>query len=453
MPNLKTTTGLQSAHLIMKDKIKTAQKTIAQSLPDKLEPPAPAFQTPLTRDIATGSDERQHIEIDFHQQAKSGQLVSGDAFFSSRINSEDRLVAVLADGLGSGIKANVLATLTGTMALKCITHEMSAGRVAAAVAEILPVDSSRGMAYSTFTIIDIDGQRRVRLVEHENPPALLLRGNRVVPLKRESRPLPKRRRREVKSATNLLLSCEFSARPGDRLLFCSDGITQAGIGGEIPGNGWSMEAVGEYALELVGKNPDISARELSRRLVQQALRRDEGVARDDISCAVIYVRQPRRLLIATGPPMRSENDAELVELISRYPGRKVVAGGTTAAIVARERQQMIELCDEELGSDLPPSSKLPGIDMVTEGMITLTAVAEILEETTRVFWKRQSPAARMAALMLDSDIIEFVVGTRINETLVAPDVPRYLDIRRNLIERLRRLLADRHLKKTTIRYI
>jgi hypothetical protein len=399
------------------------------------------------------NNEQRHVEIDFCQQAKGGQLVCGDAIFSTRISSEDRLVAVLADGLGSGIKANVLATLTGTMALKCVTHDMDAARVAAVVAEILPVDSVRAMAYSTFTIVDVDGRRRVRLVEHENPPALLLRGNCAVNLGKQSMPLPPGRRAEVPSATNVILSSDFEAESGDRLLICSDGLAQAGLGSSATLHGWGMDGVSHYALELLRDHPDISAREMTRRLVQQAVRCDRGIAHDDISCMVLYFRQPRRLLVATGPPMRPESDADLVDLISRFPGRKVVAGGTTAAIFAREKDQPLRLCHEDLDSDLPPGSRLAGIDLVTEGMLTLTAVAEILAKDTEVVGPRNNPATRLAGLLLDSDIIEFVVGTKINETLVSPDVPMYLDIRRNLVERLRRLLAEKHLKTTKVRYV
>lgn len=392
------------------------------------------------------------VEIGHHQVFKHGEMVGGDVFISNRIREENRIVSVLADGLGSGIKASVLATLTGTMALKCVTRDLDTGRVAQAIAEILPVCSERGMAYSTFTIVDIDGRRQVRIVEHENPPCLLIRQGAVEPLARQDMPLP-RWREQVPSATGKLHSAAFEARPGDRLLLFSDGVTQSGLGNPGLPRGWGDAAVAEFVLAAIRHEPDISARALSRLVVNRACHNDGPAARDDITCAVIYFRRPRKLLVATGPPMRPESDAELVELVTQFDGRKVLAGGTTAAIFARQLERPLDLDLESFSDSVPPGSRLAGFDLVTEGMLTLTAVADLLDQHDGNLPRQRNPAIDLASLMLDSDVIHFVVGTKINETLVAPDVPLYLDIRRNLVDRLRRLLEGKYRKETQIRYI
>ena len=60
------------------------------------------------------------IDIDCHQIKKYNQNAFGDYFVSKRYPDEERLIAVLSDGLGSGIKANILSCMTATMLLRFV---------------------------------------------------------------------------------------------------------------------------------------------------------------------------------------------------------------------------------------------------------------------------------------------------------------------------------------------
>ncbi len=394
--------------------------------------------------------EEVFIEVDFCQAAKRGQPVSGDVFVSRKVKQEGRIVSVLSDGLGSGVKANVLATLTSSMALDFVVHHTDIEQTARTIMDTLPLCSERRIAYSTFTIVDIESTREVRIIEHENPPCLILRDGHELCC-------PKRRTVLPVGAGNLqreraLESTAFTAAIDDRIVFFSDGVNQSGMGRDTMPLGWGREAVLEFALSLVRSQPRISARDLARRIVNLATLNDAGQPQDDITCAVVYFRRPRRLLVATGPPFDTHHDRLLAETVATFPGHVILCGGTTAQIVSRELNRPVSVDLDELDDEIPPISRMQGVDLVTEGTITLARVADMLETDASPTPGRRHGAAQLVDYLLNSDVIEFLIGTRINEAHQDPTVPVELDLRRNLMRRIARTLEDRHLKETHTRY-
>ena len=386
------------------------------------------------------------LEVSHWQHAKQGQVVYGDVFLSRRIKDEDRVISVLSDGLGSGVKANVLATLTATMAAKYTEHYTDVKQTAQVIMDTLPVCSVRRISYSTFTIVDVAASGRMRIVEHGNPPYVLLRGGRAVDVPRQVVTLDRWQDREV-------LFSEFDARIGDYVLAFSDGVSQAAMGSAQMPLGWGVEEVTQHAGHLVARNSTLSADELARAIADRAMHLDSQVPKDDMTAAVVYFRQPRRLLLVTGPPFAKEKDRELAELIRDWPGRKVICGGTTANIVARELRRKVVMQLDQASSDVPPVSRMQGVDLVTEGTLTLARVAEILEKGPRYTSPNPSAATLLAAQLLDSDQIRFVVGTRINDAHQDPNTPIELEMRRNLIARISRVLEEKYLKETSRKFV
>lgn len=180
---------------------------------------------------------------------------------------------------------------------------------------------------------------------------------------------------------------------------------------------------------------------------------DGKSAKDDITCGVVYYRKPRRLLVITGPPFNKERDGELAELAENFTGRKVICGGTTANIVSRLLNRPVRVPLTQSHFDFPPAAEMDGFDLVTEGTVTLAKTVEILERGVTTDTMRKMPANDLVTLMLQSDIGEFVVGTRINETHQDPNIPVELDLRRNIIRKIASLLETRHLKEARIRFI
>ena len=387
------------------------------------------------------------IEVDSCQRAKHGQLISGDVFLSEKVKQEGRIVSVLSDGLGSGIKASVLATMTATMALKFAASAMDIRSSAEVIMDTLPICSVRKISYSTFTVVDMASTGETRIIEHGNPPFLLIRPKGEVSVEK-TQLLPKRWEDRVISFST------FTVQREDRIVFFSDGITQAGMGEFRTPLGWGLEKVEEFVREKIDRHPYISARELSRLLVAQAEEVDGLTAKDDITCGVVYFRSPRKLLVMTGAPFNRAHDQDLAKMAEQTSGRKVICGGTTANIIARLLNRTIQIdMRQQFHSKVPPSARLEGFDLVTEGTLTLGEVLRLLEEGFAPEDMKSNAAVRLATMLLDSDIVKFAVGTRINEAHQDPNIPVELDLRRNIVKRIAKLLEDKHMKRVQIQYL
>jgi len=389
-----------------------------------------------------------YIEVNSQQRNHDGERICGDVFLYKYINEEDRVIAVLSDGMGHGVKANILATLTATMALNFTREHKEVDRIAEIIMNTLPVCSDRKISYSTFTIIDIESSGRATILEYDNPPTIVLRGNQLFDPSWKKVILEK-----GKHSGKVLKTCSFLPQKEDRIVFCSDGVSQSGMGSEPYPFGWERDNIAAYAASLVNSEASISAVMLAGKIVTMAHKNDRYKARDDISCATIYFREPRKLLICTGPPYEKEKDKELAVKVSGYKGKVILCGGTTADIVARELKRTIvdELIFED--PELPPESFLEGIDLVTEGILTLQKVNEILKTYNNSVKLGKGPADKIIRLIMESDEIRFIIGTRINIAHQDPNLPVELEIRRTVVKRIARLLEENWLKKVSIEYI
>jgi hypothetical protein len=387
------------------------------------------------------------IEVDSCQRAKHGQLISGDVFLSQSVKQEGRIVSVLSDGLGSGVKASVLASMTATMALKFAASAMDIRRSAEIIMDTLPICSVRKISYSTFTVVDMASTGETRIIEHGNPPFLLIRPNGELHVtKTEVRP--------ERWQDRVISFSSFDVQRDDRIIFFSDGITQAGMGEFRTPLGWGLDNVEKFIRETIDRYPDISARELSRLLVAKAEEVDGLSAKDDITCAVVYFRSPRQLLVITGAPFNRTHDQDLAKMAERAHGRKVICGGTTANILARLLGRTVQIdMRQQLHPRIPPSARMEGFDLVTEGTLTLGEVLRLLEEGFAPEEMKSNPAVRLAAMLLDSDIVKFAVGTRINEAHQDPNIPVELDLRRNIVKRIAQLLESKYMKRVLIQYL
>lgn len=386
------------------------------------------------------------IDVDFAQRSKLGQAVCGDTFLSRKLKEEGRIIAVLSDGLGSGIKASVLANLTTAMAIKYTSAFMDVRMTARTIMDTLPVCDVRKISYSTFTIIDLNSDGRARIIEHGNPPVILLRGGQEMDLDKTNITVEEHADRPITYA-----ECRLQIE--DRIVVVSDGVTQSGMGGPGMPLGWERPNLLQHVLDTVHAEPLISSQQLAQRLVDRACRNDAGAAKDDVTCAVVYFRRPRQLLVASGPPFARDRDAELANLVSSFPGRTAICGGTTATIVSRMLQREVTMDLTHLDPEVPPASQMDGVDLVTEGTLTLAKTADLLESSPRANRQPPNAAHRLAALMLESDLVQFVIGTRINDAHQDPNIPLELDLRRNIVRRLATLLESKYLKETTIRFI
>jgi len=387
-------------------------------------------------------EDKFYIEINCQQRNHGDERVCGDVFLSRRIREEGRIVVVLSDGIGHGIKANLLATLTSTLAVNFTQEHKSIDRIAEIIMDTLPVDSEKQLNFSTFTIIDVDQDGNVSILEYENPKTLLLRGNRLhepgwncIVLNSE-----KNNGKEV-------LSANFKAAKEDRIAFFSDGVVQSGLGSDRFPVGWGEENVNNFILEMVKDEHDISAVKLASMVINKANQNDDFNPKDDISCAVIYFREPRKLMICSGPPQDQGKDSDFASILQQFKGKKIICGATTSNMISREWGT--EIIDETVMFDpeLPPVSHMKGVDLITEGILTLSKVSELLKKYNQNYKLGKGPADEIVRVILECDEINFLVGTSINIAHQDPTLPVELELRRTVVHRIVRVLDEKFLKE------
>ncbi len=386
------------------------------------------------------------IEVDHSQRQKDGNEVCGDVFLSQKINAEKRTIIVLSDGLGSGIKANVYASMTASMALNFIKSNSPIEHTAKIIMDTLPIDDFRKISFSSFTIIDIQDGHNVRLMEYGNPGAVIWKdGVSFEPPKTEVA-IPN-------AIKQRLFISQFSVNLNDRIVVVSDGITQAGIGGADTPFGWGSDNLKAFVADVLTSDAEVSAGNLAKNILKRAVKHDAYASRDDMSVGSIYFREPRKLLVCTGPPYRQENDKYLANKVKSFKGGKVICGGTTAQIVSRMLDREVTVNMKDLCMNLPPEASMEGVNLVTEGILTIGKVLEVLETTDRLPDDMPGPAGKILKLFRQNDEIFFLVGTRVNEAHQDPNLPHVLEIRRNVVKQITGLLDKKFLKRTAVEYI
>ncbi len=385
------------------------------------------------------------IEVEYAQIYKDGEDIGGDHFCSKKLNDGQRIVSVLSDGLGSGVKANILSTMTAEMGIRFIASDTEIIHSAEMMMDALPICQVRKISYATFTIVDSIADSSLRIIEMDNPNCIYLRQGKELILESETFTSPRHSARKIKVM-------KVKPLPEDRLIIFTDGITQSGHGTDQYKLGWRRSGCLEYLLSVIQERPDISSQQLATLLVEEARRKCPGLkAHDDMTAAVFYYRQPRKLLISSGPPFSSTNDQSFALRFKQFQGKKVICGGTTANIITRELNCKMEYDLSTRDKETPPISKASCADLITEGILTLTKCAQFLEENRIPLHK--TGATLLAKHLRESDDITFLVGTKINEAHQDPTLPVDLEIRRNIIKRLKTVLTEKYLKKVTIQYI
>jgi len=313
----------------------------------------------------------------------------------------------------------------------------------------LPKSKDGKENYATFTIIEYDSERNVRITNYDNPPVLIIRNKKLFQ--------PKEYELKIRGEENLgkMLRCrEFVAQKEDRIIFMSDGVTESGLGGKRYPMGWGSNNVEEFSINQINRMPNISATKLARKIINQAALNDSFFVKDDVTCGVIYFREPRKFMLITGPPFYKIKDYDFVGRIKDFEGKKIICGGTTAEIIARELNLKVEIQHGQKNLDaLPPSAKMSGFEMVTEGILTLGKVEEILQNFNSDTRLQDSPPEEVTKLLLQHDSIDIIVGTRINWAHQDPDQPLELELRKFVVKRIVKILVHKFFKKVHVEFV
>jgi len=375
---------------------------------------------------------------------KYGEELCGDKveFYSDN----NKTILVLADGLGSGVKANILSTLTTKIAVTMLKEGLSIEETVQTIASTLPVCKVRKIAYSTFTIIQVDNKGKGYIVEYGNPSVFFIRDNQISKLNGECRVVAGREITETR----------IDLIPQDMLVIVSDGVVHAGVGG-ILNLGWQWKNIADYIQKI--SKVETSPKHIVSLLTDVTKNLYMGEPGDDATVAAIKIIRPRRVTVFTGPPQNPENDTRIVEELMASPGKRVVCGGTAAHIVSRVLNKKLDTTITFVDPQIPPTAKIEGIDLVTEGVLTLDKAREIIKSYV---WRhvslnqlkelqKEDGASRLAKILLDATDITFLLGKAINPAHQNPDFPRDLSIKNNIVKDLIEIL-DKMGKTLKVKY-
>ena len=376
-----------------------------------------------------------HIDVAWKSLNKKGEELCGDKVVTVR--TADSTIAVLADGLGSGVKANILATLTSTICATMVREGASVADVVSTIVNTLPVCSVRKVAYATFSILEIKDSGEGYLAEFDNPFCIYIRDGQRMEFKCEYN----------EYSGKGVYETRFQALPGDVITIVSDGVIYAGVG-ESLNFGWTWEHVVKWLLNATAL--DMSAPRLAAALsdtVNDLYMQKPG---DDSTVLVAEVTPHRVVNMLAGPPKEKADDERMVRDYMRSQGKKVICGGTSANIVARVLNRKIRTSLTYSDPSIPPIGFIEGVDLVTEGVLTLTRTLDILQEycekdADSYYFHRideENGAAMLARLLLeDCTHLKLFIGTAINPAHQNPNLPADLSIKLKLIDRLAELMV------------
>lgn len=369
------------------------------------------------------------LEAGYLSLNKKGEELCGDHV--QYLDEGDTQVLVLADGLGSGVKAAVLSTLTSTILSSMISSGLSIEECVDALVASLPVAKDRGnIAYCTFTVILVKDGDRAYVYNYDNPLPVLLREGREFPLVY----------RKTLTDGKEIMTAETHLYPGDSILAMSDGCIYAGVG-ETLNFGWGRKEIVNYLEGLY--DPSFTAKILATMVVSRCNDLYNGHPGDDTTSAAIKLRKRSQVSIAIGPPTHKEDDTKMLSLFFSKKGKHIVCGGTTAKIASNflGKPVLPSLVYED--REIPPTSTIEGVDLTTEGVITLNRVLSLaddyLGQNNKYFeWAyRQDGASRIAKMLFEEATdIDFYVGCAIN---AAHQDPRYdigFNMKMQIVEKL-----------------
>lgn len=361
---------------------------------------------------------------------KKGEQLCGDRVEIIARN-DNSLTLVLADGLGSGVKANILSTLTSKILSTMIENGMPIEECVDTIVKTLPVCSVRKVAYSTFTIIHVEENTTATLIQFDNPNVILLRGGKHWDYPTTSRVI------EGKT----ILESKFPLQLNDMMIAMSDGAIWAGVGQSM-NFGWQRDNVVEFAERMY--EDTLSAKMMAALIVDECNRLYAGEPGDDTTVAAVRVRERKPVNLMIGPPADPADVGKMMALFFAKEGKKIVCGGTTSKLAANYlHEDVVTSLDYGTDPDIPPTATIKGVDLVTEGVITLSRVVEyanvfLNNSDLANLWSLQTDgASRIAQYLFEyATDISFFVGRAINPAHQNPDLPITFGIKIQLVKQL-----------------
>ena len=347
---------------------------------------------------------------------------------------DDSTVIVLSDGLGSGVKASILSTLTSKIISTMLAEGLSLEECVETIAATLPVCSVRGVAYSTFTIIHLKNNQTAELIQYDNPHAIIIRDEHIWDY-------PKT---EMTIGGKKIYKSVIKLRENDVFIAMSDGCPHAGIGMAY-NFGWKREDIADFMEILVPAG--YTAKTLSTMLVDECDKLYGHRPGDDATACVVRIRKREPMNILFGPPSNRDDADRMMSLFFSKTGKHIICGGTTSSIAAKFLRKPLKASLTFERSDIPPTAQIEGVDLVTEGVITVNKVVEYAKDylgENKFYeqWNFKKDGASLISRLLfeEATDINFYVGRAVNPAHQNPDLPINFNIKMNLVEELSKCL-------------
>ena len=372
-------------------------------------------------------------EIGYKSINHDGEQLCGDHIDIVE-QSNDSTVIVLADGMGSGVKASILSTLTSKIISTMMAADLPLEECVSTIAATLPVCSVRGVAYSTFTIMHLINSRTIELIQYDNPHIIYIRDGALYDYAKT----------EVNIGGKKIYKSVIRLKEDDIIIAMSDGCPHAGIG--IAYNfGWKWEDIAEYMLSM--SEGGFTAKVLSTMLIDEVDRLYGGKPGDDATACVIKIRKRVPMNILFGPPADRDDCDRMMSLFFSKEGKHIICGGTTSSIAAKWLRKPLRPKLDFERSYVPPIAELEGVDLVTEGVITVNKVVEyandyIKNNDSYEEWGYSNDGASLISRLLfeEATDINFYVGKAVNPAHQNPDLPINFNIKMNLVQELSKAL-------------
>lgn len=376
------------------------------------------------------------VDVAYKSLNKFTEVLCGDKV--ELLKTDDSNIMILADGMGSGVKANILATLTskilGTMFLNGATLE----ECVETIVQTLPVCQVRQVAYSTFSILQVFHNGDAYLVEFDNPGCIFIRDGELVQIPNNVREVEGKKINEYR----------FQVKKGDSFVLMSDGTIHAGVG-RLLNFGWTWESMAEYAVKQA--RTTISASRMAAMLVRACDELYMFRPGDDTTVAVMRIIDRKPVNLLTGPPSNKAEDEQMVRAFMEGEAKRIVSGGTSANIVSRVLGRKLCPTLDYIDPEIPPVAYMDGIELVTEGVLTLNRAVNLLKKyvdddqhiSEDFFLELDKPnGGSLVARMLIEDCTELnmFIGKAINVAHQNPNLPFDLGIRQNLVEQLKKAM-------------
>ncbi len=374
------------------------------------------------------------VDIGYKSINHAGEQLCGDHVDVVE-QGENSTVIVLADGLGSGVKASILSTLTSKIISTMMAEGLSIEDCVETIAATLPICSVRGVAYSTFTIIHVVDNVRAEIIEFDNPQVIFFRDGVLFDYART----------ELNVGGKRLYKSNITLKDGDVFIAMSDGCPHAGLG-LLYNFGWKREDIADFMQPLISVG--YTAKTLSTFLIDEVNKLYAQKPGDDATACVVKVRKRVPMNLLFGPPSNRDDANRMMSLFFSKEGKHIVCGGTTSSIVSKYLGKPLK-ASLSFDGDLPPIAEIEGVDLVTEGVITINKVVEyakdaIKENKLYEKWGFGHDGASLICRLLfeEATDINFYVGRAINPAHQNPDLPINFNIKMNLVEQLSACLKE-----------